>query len=77
MRWFHMTVVAVLAVALLIFALQNLQSVTVASLGFSISAPLAILFIVIYLLGMATGGSIWSLARWAWQGSRQTPPAAR
>jgi len=77
MRWFHMTVVAVLAVALLIFALQNLQSVTVAFLGFSISAPLAILFIVIYLLGMATGGSIWSLARWAWQGSRHTPPASR
>jgi len=72
-----MTVVAVLAVALVIFALQNLQSVTVAFLGFSISAPLAILFIVIYLLGMATGGSIWSLARWAWQGSRQMPSAHR
>jgi len=77
MRWFHMTVVAVLAIALLIFALQNLQSVTVAFLGFSITMPLAILFIVIYLLGMATGGSIWSLARWAWQGARPTPPASR
>ncbi|MCX7306019.1 MAG: LapA family protein [Hyphomicrobiales bacterium] len=77
MRWFHTSVVVVLAVALLIFALQNLQTVTVAFLGFSISAPLAVLFIVIYLLGMATGGSIWSLARWAWQGSRQTPTAPR
>ena len=33
MRWFHITVIAVLAIAILIFALQNLQSVTVAFLG--------------------------------------------
>ena len=76
MRWFHTTVIAVLAVAILIFALQNLQSVTVAFLGFSITAPLAVVFIVVYLLGMATGGSAWSLVRWAWQGSRHPTAAA-
>ena len=74
MRWLHISVVAVLAIAYLIFALQNLQFVTTAFLGFSFTVPLALLFIVIYLLGMATGGSVWSLVRWAWQGSR--PPAA-
>jgi lipopolysaccharide assembly protein A len=74
MRWLHISVVAVLAIAFLIFALQNLQSVTVAFLGFSFTWPLAILFIVVYLLGMATGGGAWSLIRWAWQGSR--PPTA-
>jgi uncharacterized integral membrane protein len=76
MRWLHISVVAVLAIAFLIFALQNLQLVTAAFLGFSFTAPLALLFIVIYLLGMATGGSIWSLIRWAWQGSRQPTAAA-
>lgn len=76
MRWLHISVVAVLAIAFLIFALQNLQLVTAAFLGFSFTAPLALLFIVIYLLGMATGGSIWSLIRWAWQGSRQPSTAA-
>lgn len=76
MRWLHISVVAVLAIAFLIFALQNLQLVTAAFLGFSFTAPLALLFIVIYLLGMATGGSIWSLIRWAWQGSRQPSAAA-
>jgi uncharacterized integral membrane protein len=74
MRWFHTTVIVVLAVAFLIFALQNLQSSVVSFLGFSITAPLAVLFIVVYLLGMATGGSAWALVRWAWQGSR--PPTA-
>jgi len=72
MRWLHTGVVAILAIAFVIFAFQNLQSVTVGFLGFGITAPLAILFIVIYLLGMATGGSLVGLVRWAWQGSR--PP---
>jgi uncharacterized integral membrane protein len=63
MRWVHTAVIAVLAIAFVIFAFQNLQSVTVAFLGFSMTLPLAILFIVIYLLGMATGGSAWSLIR--------------
>ena len=70
MRWFHITVIGALAIAILIFALQNLQSVTLAFLGFGMSAPLTVVIIVIYLLGMATGGSAWSLIRWAWQGSK-------
>ncbi len=74
MRWFHTAVIAVIAIAFVIFAFQNLQSVSVAFFGFGITAPLALLFIVIYLLGMASGGSTWALIRWAWQGSRQ--PAA-
>lgn len=77
MRWFHIIVVAVLAIAFLVFAVQNMQFVTAAFLGFSFTAPLALLFIVIYLLGMATGGSVWSLVRWAWQGSRQPTVAQK
>jgi len=76
MRWFHISVVTILAIAFLIFAVQNLQFVTAAFLGFSFTAPLALLFIVAYLLGMATGGSVWSLIRWAWQGSRTQTTAA-
>ncbi len=71
MRWVHIAIIAVLAIAFVIFALQNLQSVSVAFLGFGITAPLAVLFVVVYMLGMATGGSAISLVRWAWQGSRE------
>jgi len=71
MRWFNIIVIAILAIVILIFAFQNLQSVTVSFLGFSITASLAVLFVIVYLLGMATGGSVWALIRWAWQGSRQ------
>ena len=72
MRWFHLAVIVVLAIAFLIFAFQNLQVVTVAFLGFSIRSPLTILFIVIYVLGMATGGSLWAMLRRSWKESRVT-----
>jgi len=71
MRWVYMAVVVAIAAATLIFAVQNLQSVTISFLGLSMSAPLAILVAVIYLLGMATGGSAWALMRWAVEGSKR------
>ena len=74
MRWLHMTIVVVLAAATLIFAIQNLQSVTVAFLGLRLGAPLAVLVAVVYVLGMATGGSLWALFRWALEGAKR--PAA-
>jgi len=75
MRWIYVAVIAVLVLAILIFALQNFQSVTVSFLKLQLSSPLAVLVILIYLLGMATGGSVWALVRWAWQGSKQAPTA--
>jgi uncharacterized integral membrane protein len=72
MRWLNMVVIVVLVGAMLIFALQNFQSITVSFLGFSVNAPLAILVVIIYLLGMATGGSAWALMRWAWRGSKRS-----
>ena len=71
MRWLHIALIAVLAAATLIFAFQNLQSVTVSFLGLRLGAPLAVVVAVVYLLGMATGGSAWALMRWAWQGYKQ------
>jgi lipopolysaccharide assembly protein A len=71
MRWIYLAVIVTVVAATLVFALQNLQRVTISFLGLSLSAPLAFLVIVIYLLGMATGGSAWALMRWALQGSRR------
>jgi lipopolysaccharide assembly protein A len=71
MRWFHITLIAIFVVATLIFAAQNLQSVTVSFLNFRVSAPLAVLIALIYVLGMITGGSLWALIRWALEGSKR------
>ncbi|MGA8158275.1 MAG: hypothetical protein WB822_19140 [Rhodoplanes sp.] len=72
MRWIYITVIILFALATLVFAVQNLQTVTIAFLGFSVSLPLALQAIVVYLLGMATGGSLWALLRRSFEGSRIT-----
>ena len=76
MRWIHIIIVVLFVAAVAVFALQNLGVVTMSFLGFSVRAPLAVLVAVVYLLGMATGASVWWLIRWAWQGSRTQTTAA-
>jgi lipopolysaccharide assembly protein A len=72
MRWFHLAVIVLFIGATIVFAAQNFQSVTMAFLGFSLSMPLALLAVIIYLLGMATGGSVWALLRKSFQGLPRT-----
>lgn len=76
MRWIYMAVIVLFAVAILVFALQNLEPVTVSFLGSRIRAPLALLTIVIYVLGAVTGGSLLALLRRSYQGSRGPTLAA-
>jgi putative membrane protein len=69
-RWVNLAVIVIFVVAMLIFAAQNFQSVTVYFLTFKMSAPHAVLIAVIYILGMVTGGSVGALMRRAFEGSR-------
>ena len=71
MRWVNLTIVVLFAGAILIFALQNLDTVTVSFLGASISARVAILVIVAYVLGAMTGGSLFALLRRFYHGARR------
>jgi lipopolysaccharide assembly protein A len=74
MRWFHIAVVGLFALATIIFAAQNLEIVNVTFLGFNARVPLALLIALIYVLGMATGGSLWAILRRSIQGARRPPP---
>jgi putative membrane protein len=75
MRFVHLAIIVIFVAATLIFALQNLQSVTMSFLGYSVRMPLALQAIVTYLLGMATGGSLWTLLRRSIEGTRRTDAA--
>ena len=72
MRWIHLLVVVIFAAAVVIFVVQNIAIVTVSFLGFSARAPVAFIVALAYVLGMATGGSLWSLVRRSLHGSRIT-----
>jgi len=63
MRWFFLIIIVLFVAATLLFAVQNLQAVTLSFLGFGASVPLAVLVALVYLLGMATGGSLFALLR--------------
>jgi uncharacterized membrane protein YciS (DUF1049 family) len=76
MRWLHILLIALFVAAIVVFAAQNLQIVTMTFLGFSATVPMAILAAIIYILGMATGGSLLSLVRWLIEGSKQKTTTA-
>jgi uncharacterized integral membrane protein len=73
MRWLHLAVVVIFAAAILVFVAQNLELVTMSFLGFSARTPLAMLIAIAYILGMATGGSLWALLKRSFQGSKLAP----
>ena len=73
MRWFYMGVTAVFLLVVIIFALQNLEPVSIDFLGFSARAPVAVVIIVIYLVGMATGSSLIALLKKSLAEARRHP----
>jgi lipopolysaccharide assembly protein A len=70
MRWIYLAVIALFALATLVFALQNLEVVTMSLFHVQVRAPLALVTIVIYLLGAVTGGSLFALLRRSYRGAR-------
>jgi uncharacterized integral membrane protein len=70
MRWIYLAVIILFVVATIIFALQNLEVVTMTFLGLNARVPLALLVAVAYLLGAATRGSLFALLRRSYEGSR-------
>ena len=72
MRWIYLAVIILFAVATIIFALQNFEIVTMSFLGFNARVPLAVLVAVTYVLGTATGGSLFALLRRSYEGSKRS-----
>jgi lipopolysaccharide assembly protein A len=76
MRWLHMAVICVFVAAVVIFAAQNLQIVSMSFLGFSARVPLTLLAACIYLLGTVTGGSLLALLPQSIEGAKGRTPGS-
>ncbi|MCM8614060.1 DUF1049 domain-containing protein [Accumulibacter sp.] len=63
MRYVYIGLVVVATAIVLLFKVQNLTAVTVSLLGMSMTIPVFLLVIGIYLLGMLTGSSLLALLR--------------
>ena len=77
MRWIYLGTIILFALAIIIFALQNFEIVTMSFLGLNARVPLALAVAIVYLLGAATGGSLFALLRRSYEGSRQTVVGSR
>lgn len=63
MKYIYMILTGVLLALVLLFAVQNFRLVTVLFMNMSLTLPLALLIVVVYLLGMFTGGFVIALFR--------------
>jgi uncharacterized integral membrane protein len=70
-RWFYLAIIVLFLAAIIVFLVQNTEPVSVSFLAAAISAPLALVVLVVYVLGAATGGSLYALLRKSVQGSRR------
>ena len=72
MRWIYLAVIILFAAATIVFALHNFEIVTMSLFSFNARVPLALVVAIAYLLGAATGGSLFALLRRSYEGSRRT-----
>jgi len=72
MRWVYLAFIILFAAATVVFAVQNLEIVTMTFLGINVRIPLALQTIVVYLLGTATGSSLLAFLRRSYEGSRRS-----
>lgn len=73
MRYVYLAFLLALTAVVFLFKFQNLDTVTVHFLSASLTLPLSVMLILVYVLGMLTGGVLWSLIR-SWIQGAQTPP---
>jgi putative membrane protein len=70
MRYIYMVLIALMVGIVVLFKVQNLETVTVTLLSMDFSMPLSIMVLLIYALGMFTGGFLLQLVRTLMRGAR-------
>ena len=77
MRWVFLAAVVILAVIVVIFAVQNFGVVNLTFFHVSLRAPLAFLALVFYVLGALTGAAAFGAVRYLVEGTRRGWRTAR
>jgi uncharacterized integral membrane protein len=72
-RYVYIALIVILAGIVVLFKVQNLESATVSLFSMSITLPISVLVLLIYVLGMFTGGFVLSLLRSMAHGATRRP----
>lgn len=73
MRFIYLILIILISAVIFVFTFQNLGAITVSFLHWQMRTPLSITIVVIYFLGMLTGGSLVSLIKSWIRGSTREP----
>ncbi|GHC33228.1 DUF1049 domain-containing protein [Aidingimonas halophila] len=63
MERFILALKLMIALIVIVLFIQNIRVVDINFLAWSLSLPLALLIVAVYVLGMWTGKSLWSVIR--------------
>lgn len=63
MRVLKKIVLVIFMILIIIFAIQNSETISIEMFKWSVTLPVSILVILIYILGMTTGGILFSVIR--------------
>jgi uncharacterized integral membrane protein len=63
MRFVYIGLIVLLTAVVVLFKFQNLASVTISLFAMQVSMPTSVLVLIVYVLGMITGGAMLSLVR--------------
>jgi putative membrane protein len=69
MRYLYVALVVLVTAAVLLFKIQNLDTVTVSFLSMSLTMPVSVTIILVYVLGMVSGGALLNVLRQWFQGA--------
>jgi uncharacterized integral membrane protein len=58
MRWVYLALLLVIVTIIVVFIVQNGEKQTVTFFNQRITAPLSVYFVVVYFLGMWSGGTV-------------------
>jgi uncharacterized integral membrane protein len=72
MRYLYIALIVAFTALVVLFKFQNLETATISLFSASVTLPLSVLVVAIYLLGMFTGGCLFALLKSWVRGAR--PP---
>jgi uncharacterized integral membrane protein len=67
MRWVYLVLLVVIVTIIIVFVAQNRENETVSFFNQRFSAPLSLLFVAVYFLGMWSGGTVVGFFKRAYQ----------
>lgn len=73
MRYVYIGLIVAFTVLVVLFKFQNLETVTVSLFSASMTLSVSTLVMLLYVLGMLTGGSLFALMRGLIRRARRTP----